>query len=231
MVVEAGAGVAAEFPDYADFAAQGAKITSPIEQRCLPPRTLSSQMLCYGSNDRDQPAPTCPLFHRNQVLIRISAHPWDRCKRCRRLPARASSSLLRGTDAANDPRAQEYGRALLDGHNLRMTRPCLMRLGYASQNFSDAHDRCRNDYSRARAGDRRGRCRLTGQCHGAQAGRGGFPTTDLRPAAKGAGAEPRRVVLWNSRCAGSQGRAGRRRVCQGAKTRNFTAARGNCWAR
>ena len=66
VVVEAGAGVEAGYPD-ADYAAKGAKI---LPQRAEVFRTANiiTQVLCYGSNDKTGKADV-PLFQRDQVLI------------------------------------------------------------------------------------------------------------------------------------------------------------------
>ena len=66
VVVEAGAGVEAGYPD-ADFVAKGAKI---LPQRADVFRTadIIVQVLCYGSNDRTGKADV-PFFKRDQLLI------------------------------------------------------------------------------------------------------------------------------------------------------------------
>jgi NAD(P) transhydrogenase subunit alpha len=66
VVVEAGAGVEAGYPD-ADYAAKGAKV---LPQRAEVFRTANivTQVLCYGSNDKTGKADV-PLFQRDQVLI------------------------------------------------------------------------------------------------------------------------------------------------------------------
>jgi len=66
LVVEAGAGVEAGYPD-ADYAAKGAKI---VQQRAEVFRAadIITQVLCYGSNDRTGKADV-PLFHRDQILV------------------------------------------------------------------------------------------------------------------------------------------------------------------
>ena len=66
VIVEAGAGVAAGFPD-ADYAAKGAKIIADRAQ-VFAAADIIIQMLCYGSNDQTGRA-DLPLFRRNQVLI------------------------------------------------------------------------------------------------------------------------------------------------------------------
>jgi NAD(P) transhydrogenase subunit alpha len=66
VVVEAGAGVGAGYPD-ADYVAKGAKI---IAERAEVFRTADviTQLLCYGSNDKTGKADV-PLHRRDQVLI------------------------------------------------------------------------------------------------------------------------------------------------------------------
>ncbi len=66
VVVEAGAGVEAGYPD-AEFIAKGAKI---LAQRAEVFRAadIIVQVLCYGSNDKTGKADV-PLFKRDQVLI------------------------------------------------------------------------------------------------------------------------------------------------------------------
>ncbi len=65
VVVEAGAGVAAGFPD-AEYAAKGAKLADRAQ--VFASADIIVQMLCYGSNDVTGRA-DLPLFRRNQVLI------------------------------------------------------------------------------------------------------------------------------------------------------------------
>jgi NAD(P) transhydrogenase subunit alpha len=66
VVVEAGAGIEAGYPD-ADYTAKGAKI---IAERAEVFRTsdIIAQVLALGSNDKTGEA-DLPLFHRDQVLI------------------------------------------------------------------------------------------------------------------------------------------------------------------
>src|SRR6202048_1057230 len=66
VVLEAGAGVEAGYPD-ADYVAKGAKI---LPQRADVFRTadIITQVLCYGSNDRTRKA-DLPLFRRDQILV------------------------------------------------------------------------------------------------------------------------------------------------------------------
>src|SRR5260370_11505460 len=66
VVLEAGAGVEAGYPD-AEYAAKGAKI---LADRAELFRTaeIITQVLCYGANDRTGKA-DLPLFHRDQTLV------------------------------------------------------------------------------------------------------------------------------------------------------------------
>src|SRR6266851_10203879 len=66
VIVEAGAGAAAGFPD-ADYAAKGAKIIADRAQ-VFGSADIITQMLCYGSNDQTGRT-DLPMFRRNQVLI------------------------------------------------------------------------------------------------------------------------------------------------------------------
>ena len=66
VVVEAGAGVAAGYPD-ADYVAKGAKIV-PDRAEVFRAADIVVQILCYGSNDKTGNADV-PLFRRGQVLI------------------------------------------------------------------------------------------------------------------------------------------------------------------
>src|SRR5260370_41103096 len=66
VVVKAGAGVEAGYPD-ADYAAKGGKIL-PGRAEVFRAADIITQVLCYGSNDRTGQA-DLPLFHRDQVLV------------------------------------------------------------------------------------------------------------------------------------------------------------------
>src|SRR5712664_3421178 len=66
VVVEAGAGVEAGYPD-ADYAAKGAKVLADRAEVFRAADNIT-QVLCYGSNDRTGQA-DLPLFHRDQVLV------------------------------------------------------------------------------------------------------------------------------------------------------------------
>ena len=66
VVVEAGAGAGAGYPD-ADFTAKGVKIAADRAEVFLA-ADIVVQILCYGSNDKTGRADV-PLFRRGQVLI------------------------------------------------------------------------------------------------------------------------------------------------------------------
>ncbi len=66
VVVEAGAGVQAGFPD-AEYAAKGAKVIADRAQ-LFGSADIVIQVLCYGSND-ETGREDLPLYRRNQVLI------------------------------------------------------------------------------------------------------------------------------------------------------------------
>ena len=66
VVVEAGAGVEAGYPD-ADYIAKGAKIL-PSRAEVFGTADIIVQVLCYGSNDRTG-KDDLPLLRRDQVLI------------------------------------------------------------------------------------------------------------------------------------------------------------------
>ncbi len=66
VMVEAGAGFAAGYPD-ADYAAKGAKIVASRAE-VFGAADIVVQVLCYGSNDKTGKADV-PLFRRGQLLI------------------------------------------------------------------------------------------------------------------------------------------------------------------
>ncbi len=66
VLVEAGAGAAAGYPD-ADYAAKGAKIAADRAE-VFRAADIVVQILCYGSNDKTGKADV-PLFRKGQVLI------------------------------------------------------------------------------------------------------------------------------------------------------------------
>src|SRR5712664_2151852 len=66
VVLEAGAGVEAGYPD-AEYVAKGAKIVADRAE-LFRAADIITQVLCYGANDRTGKA-DLPLFHRDQILI------------------------------------------------------------------------------------------------------------------------------------------------------------------
>jgi H+-translocating NAD(P) transhydrogenase subunit alpha len=66
VVVEAGAGIGAGYPD-ADYMAKGAKIVA-ARTEVFGAADILLQVLCYGSNDKTGKA-DLPLYRRDQVLI------------------------------------------------------------------------------------------------------------------------------------------------------------------
>jgi len=66
VVLEAGAGISAGYPDV-EYAAKGAKIL-PSRDEVFKTADIIVQVLCYGSNDRTGKA-DIPLFRRDQILI------------------------------------------------------------------------------------------------------------------------------------------------------------------
>jgi len=66
VVVEAGAGIAAGYPDV-DYVAKGAKIVS-ARAEVFRAADIVVQILCYGSNDKTGKADV-PLFRSGQVLV------------------------------------------------------------------------------------------------------------------------------------------------------------------
>jgi NAD(P) transhydrogenase subunit alpha len=66
VIVEAGAGAGAGYPDT-DYAAKGAKIAASRAE-VFRAAQIVVQVLCYGSNDKTGEA-DLPLFHNGQVLI------------------------------------------------------------------------------------------------------------------------------------------------------------------
>src|ERR1700675_614698 len=66
VVVEAGAGIGAGYPD-ADYAAKGAKIVADRAE-VFRAADIVVQILCYGSNDKTGKADV-PFFHNGQALV------------------------------------------------------------------------------------------------------------------------------------------------------------------
>src|SRR6266481_2517686 len=115
VVVEAGAGAAAGYPDT-DYMAKGAKIVSERAE-VFRAADIVLQILCYGSNDKTGKADV-PHFRSGQVLIGF-LRPLGSIETIREIAAKGRDFVFRGIDAANHAGA-EHGRALFDGYALRL---------------------------------------------------------------------------------------------------------------
>src|SRR5712671_3069478 len=89
VVVEAGAGVEAGYPD-ADYAAKGAKVLADRAE-VFRAADIITQVLCYGSNDRTGKA-DLPLFHRGQVLVGF-LRPFGSLETIREIAAKGVTSF------------------------------------------------------------------------------------------------------------------------------------------
>ena len=203
VVVEAGAGAEAGYPD-ADYTAKGARLL-PTRAEVFATADLVAQVLGYGSNDRTGNE-DLPLLRRDQILVgfqrplgSLQIDPGSRG------PGR--HVVRRRADAADDAGA-EHGRAVVDGDHRRVQGGRAGRRE-AAADLPDADHGGGDDHAGAGAGDRRRRGRAPGDRHGEAAGR---RRLRLRHAAglQGAGPEPGRPVR---RAADrGPGRAGRARL-------------------
>ena len=123
--VEAGAGVEAGYTD-AEYVAKGAKILLRRAE-VFSAADIITQVLCYGSNDRTGEA-DLPLFHRDQVLVGF-LRPLGSLQHCSRHSRQGGHISFDRADAA-DHASTKYGRALFDGHDLRL-QGGLDRCGHA----------------------------------------------------------------------------------------------------
>ena len=115
IVMEAGAGVGAGYPD-ADYLAKGASIV-PDRAEVFRVADIIIQVLCYGSNDATGAA-DLPLFHRDQILIGF-LRPFGSLKTIEEIAATGVTAFSRGIDAALHARA-EHGCAFVDGDDFRI---------------------------------------------------------------------------------------------------------------
>ena len=115
VVLEAGAGVGAGYPD-AEYVAKGAKL---VPQRADVFRTadIIVQVLCYGSNDKSGKGDLA-LLRRDQALIGF-LRPLGSLETVARDCRHRRDFIFCGIDASNNPRAK-HGRAFLHGHNMRL---------------------------------------------------------------------------------------------------------------
>ena len=99
VVVEAGAGAEAGYPD-ADFTAKGARIL-PTRAEVFATADIVAQVLGYGSNDRTGKE-DLPLFRRGQVLVGFQ-RPLGSIETIRGSRRPGRDLVLRRADAADDP--------------------------------------------------------------------------------------------------------------------------------
>ncbi len=115
VVVEAGAGHEAAFPD-ADYIAKGARIL-PTRAEVFDAADIIVQVLCHGSNDvtgKDD----LPLMRPDHVLIGF-LRPLGIDRDDPRGRGPGSDVVFRRAHAADNPRAK-YGRAHVDGDDRRL---------------------------------------------------------------------------------------------------------------
>ena len=222
IVVEAGAGVAAGFPD-AEYAAKGAKIIADRAQ-LFAAADIIIQMLCYGSNDQTGRA-DLPLLRRNQVLIGF-LRPIGSLETVQEI-AEAGVTSFSVELMPRTTRAQSMD-ALSSMGTICGYKAVLIAADTLPKILPDADHGGGHDHSRARPGDRRGRGRAAGDRHGAQAGSGRLR---LRSAARGqgAGAEPGRRV--SSSCPSKPRTRRTPADMPRRRMRNSTGASANCSAR
>ena len=143
VVVEAGAGAEAGYPD-ADYAAQGREVARRAAPRSSGPPTSSSR--CSATARTTGPARrTCRSSAADQVLIGF-LRPLGSIETIREIAEPGRHVVRRRADAADHPRA-EHGRALVDGDDLRLQggRP---RRRHAAADLPDADDGGRHDHAR-----------------------------------------------------------------------------------
>ena len=114
VVVEAGAGIGAGYPD-ADYTAKGAKIVADRAE-VFRAADIVVQVLCYGSNDKTGKADVL-LFRNGQVLIGF-LRPLGSIETIQEIASKGVT-VFSGIDAANDSCAK-HGRTFLHGHHLRL---------------------------------------------------------------------------------------------------------------
>ena len=115
VVVEAGAGAEAGYPD-ADYIAKGAKIVGDRSE-VFRIADIVVQVLGHGANDRNGTG-DLPLFRRDQVLIGF-LRPLGSIETIREIASQGRHVVLRRADAA-DHAGAEHGRAVVDGDDLRL---------------------------------------------------------------------------------------------------------------
>ena len=223
VVVEAGAGVEAGYPD-AEYATKGAKIVGQPRRGVQHRRHHRAGAVLRLERSHRQSRP-CRCCGAGQALIGflrplgdVRHPPGDRRHR--------RNLVLRRADAAHHARA-EHGRALVHGHHLRLQGGA-GRGRHAAPHLSHADHRGRHHHPVARAGHRRGRRRPAGHRHRTPPGRSRLR---LRSAARGegAGAEPGRHGL--SSCRSKRPTRRMPAATPRRRTRRSISGSASCWAR
>ena len=166
VVVQAGAGIDAGFPD-AEYTARGAKILATREE-VFGKAEIILQVLCHGSNDATGKE-DLPLLRRDQILIGF-LRPLGSLQTAREIAERGVTSfsveLMPRTTRAQSMDALS-SMATISGYKA-------VRGGgrSAAAAVPDADDRGRHDHAGAGADHRGGRGRPAGDRHGAAAGCG-----------------------------------------------------------
>ncbi len=208
VVLEAGAGVGAGYPD-AEYVAKGAKI---VPQRADVFRTadIIVQVLCYGSNDKSGKGDLA-LLRRDQVLIGF-LRPLGSLETVQEIAATGAISFSVEL-MPRTTRAQSMD-ALSSMGTICGYKAVLIAADTLAQNLSDADDCCRHYYARTRFRNRRRRGRTSSYRHRPPAWSRYFR---LRYAArrKRTGAKSGRSIRRASHR--SYRRAGRRRLRASAK--------------
>ena len=177
VVLEAGAGTAAGYPD-ADYAARGARIL-PERAGVFGAADVLVQVLCPGSNDRTGDEDVA-LLRQGQTLIGF-LRPLGSIDTIQAIAHKGVSSLAVESHAT-DHAGSEHGRAVVDGDDLRLQGGTHRRRRPAAVVPHADHGRG-DDHPGPGAGDRGRGGRSSGHCHRARLG-AVTSAYDLRPAAK-----------------------------------------------
>jgi proton-translocating NAD(P)+ transhydrogenase subunit alpha len=168
VVVEAGAGLEAGYPD-ADYVAKGAKIL-PARADVFGAADIITQVLCYGSNDRTGKA-DLSLFHRDQVLVGF-LRPLGSVETIQDIASEGitafSVELMPRTTRAQGMDALSAMATVAGYKAVLIAADALPKL------FPHADNCRRNDHPGAGADPRRWSRRPSGDRYGAPPGCGGF---------------------------------------------------------
>ena len=220
VVVEAGAGDAAGFPD-AQYAEKGAALASARPRCWRTPRSSSSVRSFSGGQDAD----AIGRLEPRHVVIGF-LDPLQRPEGAKPLAARGVD-VLRPRARAPHLARPEHGRAVLDRHDGRLQGRAPRRRR-AAPHDADDDDRRRHRGPGARLRDRRRRRRPAGHRHRPPPrGRG----RGLRRAARGEGAGPAASGRSSSSCRSRRRPPRTRAATRRRRTRASTAASASCWRR